>query len=500
MIDFTPQEKMSDTETDQENEIFFREDIQQREGFNTKDKHQEENNQSYQEQDSTEQSNSEQDDKWLKSAFGRLVHMQSRMAETLEGVTKMISGFQKQNENSDMTQRVERSSSSTQQQNSLPSFHRNNNFAGEPEMPINSYQRPNMTGNNHKCNNSTKIPPFNGKDDWKVWFNRFETIANRQGWSDEDKLDHLLPKLQGSAGDFVFTQLPRETLENYDELIREINNRFRVIETPRTFAAKFSQRDQRQNETAEEYAADLKRLYDLAHKRRDGATRREDLVRRFLDGLRDEDVRWEVEYVKEPRDIDEAVYHVVNYIQTRKRHQIGSNRRQRPVRRTETEVTDSENESDTETVEYALRVPSRKQFKRQEKTEQKRNGSQPVRKTVDKNSNTEVKDDVIQALLQTIEELSKKVETATAKPARDDSRRGPIRCYNCNGESHFARECPNKPQQFNRPAYQSYRPYNTNNLYQNQKENRQTLNPNAQPFQNPLNYKGPNQMAGGRSQ
>jgi len=112
-----------------------------------------------------------------------------------------------------------------------------------------------------------------------------------------------------------------------------LHNRFRVIETPRTFAAKFSQRDQRQNETAEEYAADLKRLSDLAHKRRDEGTRREDLVRRFLDGLRDEDVRWEVEYVKEPRDNDEAVYHVVNYIQTRKRHQIGSNRRQRPVRR-----------------------------------------------------------------------------------------------------------------------------------------------------------------------
>jgi len=40
----------------------------------------------------------------------------------------------------------------------------------------------------------------------------------------------------------------------------------------------------------------LVRLYDLAHKRRDEATRREDLVRRFLDGLRDEDVRWEAEY------------------------------------------------------------------------------------------------------------------------------------------------------------------------------------------------------------
>jgi hypothetical protein len=37
-------------------------------------------------------------------------------------------------------------------------------------------------------------------------------------------------------------------------------------------------------------------------------------VRRFLDGLFDEDIRFEVEYHKDPRNIDEAV----NLIQTRK--------------------------------------------------------------------------------------------------------------------------------------------------------------------------------------
>ncbi|XP_052238636.1 uncharacterized protein LOC127849933 [Dreissena polymorpha] len=216
--------------------------------------------------------------------------------------------------------------------------------------------------------------------------------------------------------------------------------------------AKFSQRDQKQNETAEEYAAELKRLYDQAHKRRDGATRKEDLVRRFLDGLRDVVVRWEVEYVKEPRDIDEAVYHVVNYIQTRKRHQVGSNRRQRPVRRTggtETDEADSENESDSDTVEYAFRVPKKRQFKRSEKTETKRKKYQTVRKTSvnQGQTKTEVKEDVIQALTQKIEELSMKVETVNNKSTKDDNRRSFVRCYNCNRENHFARECPNEHQQ-----------------------------------------------------
>lgn len=45
-----------------------------------------------------------------------------------------------------------------------------------------------------------KIPPFNDKEDWKVWINHFKAIADRRGWSEEVKLDNLLPKLQGKAG------------------------------------------------------------------------------------------------------------------------------------------------------------------------------------------------------------------------------------------------------------------------------------------------------------
>ena len=43
------------------------------------------------------------------------------------------------------------------------------------------------------------------------------------------------------------------------------------------------------------------------------ANRDEDLLRKFLDGLFDEKARFQVEYVKEPRDIDEAVYQVVDF-------------------------------------------------------------------------------------------------------------------------------------------------------------------------------------------
>ena len=42
--------------------------------------------------------------------------------------------------------------------------------------------------------NGLKIPPFNSKEDWKTWINRFEVIAERSNWSAESKLDNILPK------------------------------------------------------------------------------------------------------------------------------------------------------------------------------------------------------------------------------------------------------------------------------------------------------------------
>ena len=164
---------------------------------------------------------------------------------------------------------------------------------------------------------TVKLPSFDGKEDWSTWITRFEVMASRYEWSEEEKLYQLLPKLEGPAAQFVFSQLAPNVLNNYRELLHEMNCRIRLIETPHSFAAKFSRRTQRPNETVEDFAADLKKLYEKAHGYWDRRTCDEDLVRRFLDGLHDDDNRFEVEYHKDPRNIDEAVYHAVCMIQCR---------------------------------------------------------------------------------------------------------------------------------------------------------------------------------------
>ena len=226
-----------------------------------------------------------------------------------------------------------------------------------------------------------KLPPFNGKEHWKVWITRFEAISQRCNWNEDTRLDNLLPRLQGRAGDFVFNQLSYETMSSYSELVKELNSRFRTLETQRTFAAKFSQRAQKQDETVEEYAAELKRLYAKAHKSRDNETRQQDLVRRFLDGMKDNEARFEIEFYKEPDDIDQAVYHAVNFIQTKRRNSpdyYNDRKFKKYVKRTSqgSDFDDSENEQPEERDDYecALKVPTKTetyQERRPQKVEQR---------------------------------------------------------------------------------------------------------------------------------
>ena len=79
-----------------------------------------------------------------------------------------------------------------------------------------------------------KLPSFTGKDSWKVWYNRFNTIAQLNNWDETTRLNQLLPRLQGDAGEFVYGELPQENTCSFRKLIEELENRFRMVETHKT--------------------------------------------------------------------------------------------------------------------------------------------------------------------------------------------------------------------------------------------------------------------------
>ena len=161
------------------------------------------------------------------------------------------------------------------------------------------------------------IPSFDGTEEWAIWIARFEAIAEHRQWDKDMKLEFLLPRLQGKVGEYAFTVLPDKVLNNYKELVTELNSAFKQIEIPRAFVVQFHSRVQGDAESVEDYALELRRLYYKAYKHRDTKTREEDLIRRFLEGLKDADMSFAVEFHKDPKTFDEAVYHCVGYKELR---------------------------------------------------------------------------------------------------------------------------------------------------------------------------------------
>ena len=125
-------------------------------------------------------------------------------------------------------------------------------------------------------NRGVKLPVFSGNssESWKVWFSRFTTVANLNNWDEPTRLSELVQKLQGTAADFVFDELPQEIVCNFQSLVHELSLRFQTVETNRTFRAQFGKRTQRIGESVEDYCAELKRIYDKAYPSRNPEMRR----------------------------------------------------------------------------------------------------------------------------------------------------------------------------------------------------------------------------------
>ena len=317
-----------------------------------------------------------------------------------------------------------------------------------PRVPLATQEKP------------VKLPAFTGKNSWKVWYNRFNTIAQLNNWDETTRLNQLLPRLQGDAGEFVYGELPQEITCNFKKLIEELESRFRLVETHKTYEAQFSKRNQLHGETVEEYAAALKRLYDKAHVKRNPESRREGLLRRFLNGLADDQARFEVEYHKDPVNIDEAVSHVVSYMEAKKTPSMyemadGDRLRKPKVKFNDYDSSDSE-ESDTD-----FRDELRLRFKKRKRTVRKivKTDKRPENETKKDNSNGdlgvyEASASTITPNLQTqIEKLietklngaqKKKVadEHRTPSRSRNQTGRDRVQCFFCRNYGHYQRECP----------------------------------------------------------
>ena len=298
-----------------------------------------------------------------------------------------------------------------------------------------------------------KLPPFNGDEPWIIWYNRFSDVSRLKRWNDDVKLCELLSRLQGKAAEFVYGQLPPSIRCNFSILVDELESRFKKVHTNKAYSEQFSNRNQRAGESIEDYAAELKRLYDKAHSNRDRSTRCEDLLRRFLDGLMDDHARFHVEYIKDPQNIDEAMFEIVNSVETQNRMFLDENTERRgrkltkPLRKLD--ACDDDNDGYDDDVDRLAQI-NKKSSKSQ---------------TSEIKPDTSSDENPVSELSKLTDSLEKLIEKLSAKDNMDKNSRNSefdnprvqsspsdVRpnqsqnndaCYRCGKRGHYARHCKN---------------------------------------------------------
>ena len=274
-----------------------------------------------------------------------------------------------------------------------------------------------------KLKTNFKIPSFTGKTKWKVWINRFEMIAQTRGWSKEERLRELLPRLDDEAASFVFDELPTEIRESYDGLIQELGLRFRIVEDRFMYQDLFRKCQQDKDQSIEDYTARVKSLYDKAYPGRDREVRRQDLLAQFYQGLQ-RDIRFKAqEQLRGPggesiQTVDEAANYAVHLLQ---------------VEKSRNEAADADRGGRRGVVRRAAEEEREEEGERVARAPPKRNSPKLIGSPGAVDPPTAAVQPALEGVLADMaQQLRQLVE----------QRPRALRCFKCGKEGHTATECP----------------------------------------------------------
>ncbi|KAJ8941376.1 hypothetical protein NQ318_003629 [Aromia moschata] len=118
-----------------------------------------------------------------------------------------------------------------------------------------------------------KPPTYDGQSSWSMYRRQFEAAAKANGWTPQEMATSLVISLRGQALE-ILQSIPEEQQNDYDRIVGALEIR-----------------QQRSNESLQEYEADIERLIHLAYPQAPKEFLEQIGIQTFIDGLLDTEMQ-----------------------------------------------------------------------------------------------------------------------------------------------------------------------------------------------------------------
>ena len=142
----------------------------------------------------------------------------------------------------------------------------------------------NSSGMNY-LSSSPKVPIFDGtvSAQFRPWIIQFETIVRHQCWTMGERVVRLVASLTGPAANMLIGMTMGQ-LDDYVFLVARLSCRYDPPEREEAYRVELRARTRRRNETADEFAENLKNLAQRAYTNADQSMLDNLVVERFREG------------------------------------------------------------------------------------------------------------------------------------------------------------------------------------------------------------------------
>ncbi|KAJ8938834.1 hypothetical protein NQ318_000829 [Aromia moschata] len=160
-------------------------------------------------------------------------------------------------------------------------------YSTSPGIPLQNSTLMHAERSVHKM---LKPPTYDGQSSWSMYRRQFEAAAKANGWTSQEMATSLVISLRGQALE-ILQSIPEEQQNDYDRIIGALEIRYGHKYLRQVYQSQIKSRQQRSNESLQEYEADIERLIHLAYPQAPKEFLEQIGIQTFIDGLVDTEMQ-----------------------------------------------------------------------------------------------------------------------------------------------------------------------------------------------------------------